>query len=163
MDAADDDHPDEQKFLKLLESFRFADRYYAYCGAHAAEGPDLPPPTQTAALAETGRTFRYQKKEKFFAWRDAKAPADCELGLNVSLENGQAEWILVFKTPSGHLGSPFSALATEAKRLSTPSYRHTPPNPVPNITSQAELGEALDQGLALYDELATMLAAQTWR
>jgi len=163
MGADDDDHPDTQKFLKLLESFRFSDRYYAYCAAHAAEGPDLPTAAQTTALAETGRTFRHNKKEKFFAWRDANAPADCELGLNVSLEHGQVEWILVFKTPSGHLGRPFPALALQTKRLSTPAYRHTPPTPVPNVADPSSLGDALDQGLALYDELAGALAAQTWR
>jgi len=158
-----DEHPDEQPFLKVLEGARFADRYYAYCAAHAMQGYDIPMATQTAVLKETGRTFRYEKKEKFFAWRDAKAPKGCELGVNVSLDNGQVEWILVFETPAGHLGRPFSSLATMTRRLSESTYRHTSPHPTPNVTNKAELRDVIAQGLALYDALADALAAQSWK
>src|SRR5258708_3079299 len=128
----DDDHPDQKKLLELLAGMDFADRSYAYCAAHSQRGPEIPLTTQTAVLKETGRVFRYDKGEKFFAWRDANGPDECELGLNVSLEGAQVEWILAFSTPSGHMGGPLSGLAKLTKQRSTPAYRHSPPHPRPH-------------------------------
>jgi hypothetical protein len=158
----DDTHPDEAKFLKLLASVGFPDRYYAYCSEHAERGPDIPLATQQAALAATGRTFRYDKKEKFFAWRDADGADDGELGLNVSLRDGRVEWILVFATAPGHLGDTFANMALNSKRLAHPAYKHSPPYPTPKVSSKAELDAVIEEGLALYDDLAKHLAARKW-
>lgn len=114
-------------------------------------------------LKETGRTFRYHKGEKFFAWRDANAPEGCELGLNLKIEVSYVEWILVFATPSGHTGGPFSGLARDVKQLSIPKYRHDPPHPRPHVANKAELADVIDEGLAFYDEIAAAIAKQKWK
>jgi len=151
------------RFRQLLAELRFADRYYAYCDAHRTKGPEIPLATQTALLGETGRVFRYHKGEKFFAWRDANAPDGCELGLNVSIDGYQVEWILVFKTPVGHLGTTLASLASGVKQLAVPGYRHDPPYPVPGAANKAELATVLDEGLALYSDVAAAIAKQTWK
>ena len=162
-DDDDDVHPEHAAFTRLLDSLQFADRYYTYCGAHAKGGPEVPLALQTSALAETGRMFRHNKKEKFFAWRDPKAPEGCELGLNVSLEDASVEWILVFKTKKGHLGSTFANMAADVKHLKSPKYKHNPPYPTPLVASATELRRILDDGLAIYDAIATAIAKHDWR
>jgi hypothetical protein len=154
---------EEQRFRQLLAELRFADRYYAYCAAHLKSGPDIPLATQTAVLGETGRTFRYYKGEKFFAWRDANAPKGCELGLNVAIGGHQVEWIFVFRTPAGAVADTFAADARKVKQLTEPTYRHDPPYPVPRAASKAELAKVIDEGLALYDDVAAAIAKQTWK
>ncbi len=166
MDDEDDDdapHPDKAKFLELLEGIDFADRYYAYCQKHEKRGPAIPAPTQIEALAATGYTFSYEKREKFHAWLDVRGGNECELGVNVALDKGDCEWILVFRTPSGHLGGPFSGLALDVKRRTDPQYRHTPPYPTPNIANKRDLLDTLDEGLALYETIAEKIAATTWK
>jgi hypothetical protein len=154
---------EKTRFRRFLADLQFADRYYAYCDAHRARGADIPLTTQTSVLGETGRTFRYHKGEKFFAWRDAHAPDGCELGLNVSIDGYQIEWILLFKTPSGHLGTTLASLASSVKQLAIPAYRHNPPYPVPGAASKTELITVIEEGLALYDDVATAIAKETWK
>ena len=154
---------DTLRLRHLLAEVRFADRYYAYCSEHRKRGPDIPLATQTAVLGETGRTFRYHKGEKFFAWRDANAPDGCELGLNVQIDGHQIEWILSFKALSGHIGDPFAVLALNVRQLTQPTYRHDPPYPVPSAANKAELATVIEEGLALYDEIAAAIAKQTWK
>lgn len=159
---SEDEHPELQRLLKLLAGADFATRYYAYCAAHATEGPDIPVAKQKAAIGATERAFKYDSREKFFSWRDPQPPAGCKLGLNISLDVGQAEWILHFATPQGHLGSTLAMLALQVKRLDNPGYKHAPPYPVPNIARSAELTVVLAEGLALYDEVADQLRAEVW-
>ena len=150
----------DRPYLRLLAAASFAERYYAYCAAHTTEGPDLPLSRQTSALAATGRTFRYHKREGFFAWRDGDAPKGCELGVNLDLRHAQAEWILVYKTPRGHIGGPFALLARLTQQLSIPGYEHEPRSPRPDIASASELRAVIDEGLVLYDEVAKRIAGK---
>ncbi len=161
-DDEDETHPEQSRFLDLLTELRFPDRYYAYCAAHPKTGPEVSLALQTQALSETGRTFRYDKSEKFYAWRDPKAPEGCELGLNLNLREAHAEWILVFGTPSGHVGGTFAISALLAKRTREPNYRHAPPYPTPDISSSKELRAVLSEGLELYDEVAAAIATRKW-
>lgn len=158
-----DDEPDFEELDRLLEDLGFADAYYNYCDRFPRRGPEVPLKTQQDLLAETGRVFKYDKREKFYAWRDSSAPEGCDLGLNLVLERAQVEWILVFRTPSGHLGSPFSAIAASVKRLQDPAYRHAPPNPTPDVSNKAELANAIEEGLALYDRIAGAIVEKSWK
>lgn len=162
-DDEDDEHPENEKLLQQLSAFEFADRYYKYCDAHTTRGPDIPTATQTAVLKETGRVFKYDKREKFFARRDANAPKGCELGININIDGSFVDWILVFGTPAGHLGGPFASLALKVKHLTIPSYRHNPPYPAPRAASKAELAAVIDEGFALYDGMVASLMNQTWK
>jgi len=158
----DDDHPRHVDLLRLLDRLDFPRRYYAYCSAHQKRGPKIPLSLQTPALAATGRTFRYDKREKFFAWRDSKAPKGCVLGLNVSLELAAVEWVLTFKTPEGHVGSTLPYLAMETKRLADPAYKHDPPYPVPSVENADELATVLDEGFAIYQLIADAIGSVIW-
>lgn len=164
MSDDDDRHPAHRKFCDLLRELDFADRYYAYCAKHSKKNcPDIPLALQTKALEETGRTFRYDKREKFFAWRDSDTPKDCELGVNLSLTYAQANWILVLKTPSGHLGGQFSEMALDVKHLVDPRYQHEPRFPTPDIANEKELHSVLAEGIALYEDVAKALRAVRWK
>ena len=159
----DEQHPEERRFVKQLAAFGFADRYYTYCAMHRKPGPDIPTATQKIALEQTGRTFKYDKREDFFAWRDASAPKGFQLGLNIAIRYAAVEWILVFRTPSGHLGGPFASLALKVKRLDTPTYRHDPPYPTPDAANKRELAQVLDEGFRLHDDLAAFLMKKAWK
>ena len=163
-DDDDDRHPAYRELCELMRKLDFAERYYTYCSSHSKKNcPDIPLALQTKALDETGRTFRYDKREKFFSWRDSNAPKGCELGLNLSLRDAQANWILVLKTPSGHLGEQFSAIAEGVKRLADPRYQHEPRFPTPDIANATELRTIITEGLALYDDIATALRSKAWK
>jgi hypothetical protein len=159
----DEEHPEERRFVQQLAAFEFADRYYTYCAAHGKPGPDIPTATQKAVLEQTGRTFKYDKHEDFFAWRDVSAPKGCQLGVNIAIRYAAIDWILVFRTPSGHLGGPFSSLALQVKRLDAPAYRHDPPYPSPDAANKQEFAKVLDEGFELYDELAAFLMKTAWK
>lgn len=163
-DDDEDRHPAHRDFCDVLLKLDFPSRYYAYCEAHAKKDPpDIPVALQTRALDETGRTFRYDKKEKFFGWRDSNAPKGCELGINLVLQFAQADWILVFGTPSGHLAGSFSGIALDAKRLADPSYQHDPRYPTPKIANARELRVVLAEGFALYEDVAKALRSKEWK
>jgi hypothetical protein len=44
-----------------------------------------------------------------------------------------------------------------------PAFQHDPPYPTPRSSNRGELLNVLDEGLALYDEIAAAIAKQTWR
>ena len=53
-------------------------------------------------------------------------------------------------------------LAQQEKSRTQPTYRHQPPYPKPSVTSQRELVEVVQVGLALSDELADRLSTMSW-
>lgn len=79
------------------------------------------------------------------------------------VDRGRVEWVLVFQTPSEHMGSTFAGLANDAMQMDHPAFQHDPPYPTPRASNRGELLNVLDEGLALYDEIAAAIAKQTWR
>jgi hypothetical protein len=47
--------------------------------------------------------------------------------------------------------------------MKDPAYRHDPPYPNPWAASKAELAKVLDEGLALYDDVAASIVKHTWK
>ena len=54
-----------------------------------------------------------------------------ELGVNLSLRHGVAEFILVTRVPAGHIARPFSSLMREADQRFGPTLPEEPPYPQP--------------------------------
>lgn len=79
------------------------------------------------------------------------------------VDRGRVEWVLVFQTPSEHMGSTFAGLANDAMQMDHPAFQLDPPYPTPRASNRGELLNVLDEGLALYDEIAAAIAKQTWR
>lgn len=152
----------QARFIELAASANFGDRYYEYCARFRDVGPEFPLETQIDVLKETGRTFRYHKSEKFFAWRDSNAPEGCELGLNLILRFAKLHWIIVFDTPTVKLGGPMNTVAFQAKRYEHPSFLPDPPNPMARAASKGVLARATQDGLSLYDSLAAQIAKTKW-
>ena len=117
----------------------------------------FPAAEQEAALATTGRAFRYNRREKFYATREAGVPG--ELGANLVLRHGVAEFILVARVPAGHIGDPFGLLMREADRRFGPVLPEAPAYPQPWYQGAAELRQVLADGFVLYAEVAAAVIA----
>jgi hypothetical protein len=158
----DDRDSQEVKFLELLRALRFADRYYEICAAHPGPGVELPPATQEAVLAERGERWKYDKRERFFAFREPAGVAWQELGLNVILRDGMLECILVFATRHGHIGDVFHGMAADVKQREVPDYEHDPPYPCPFFRDEAGLRSALSDCRELYQQIKTAIRNESW-
>jgi hypothetical protein len=144
----------QERLLGLLHQLDFPRRWYDLCVASRVGTPsrDLPVEEQAAALATTGRAFRYNRREKFYATREADVPG--ELGVNLSLRHGVAEFILVLRVPAGHIAGPFSGLMRAADRRFGPVLPEAIPYPQPWYQGVAELQQVLAAGFGLYAEVA---------
>lgn len=140
----------------LARKLDFARRYYALVASTRDGEPcfDLPPSAINDALKSTGRSFRFNRKERFFKTREADAPA--ELGLNLTI-NGSVEFILVVKAHVGHVGRTFHGLALELVEQDAPELMPTPRYPRPSYRDADELRVVLAQGIQLYTELAVSI------
>jgi hypothetical protein len=151
----------EGRLLELLHRLDFARRWYDLCVAtRSAEGVRGRRPAAAdvaAALASTGRAFTYNRKERFHATREADVPG--ELGVNLGLRHGTAEFILVVRGPAGHVGGPFSRLMRAVERLSRPPLPAVPAYPQPWYQGAAELTQVLAAGFGLYAEVAAAIRA----
>lgn len=148
--------PDVQ-LLELLQRLDFSRRWYDFSVATRYGTPlgQLSAEEQEAALSTTARAFRYHRREKFYSTREADFPND--LGMNLALRHGVAEFILVVRPPTGHIGGPFSLLMREADRRFGPVLPETPVYPQPWYQGIDELHRVLAEGLAFYAELANAI------
>ncbi len=150
-----------ERLLGLLHRLDFSRRWYDLCAASRGGGRpparDLPAAEQEAALATTGRAFRFGRREKFYATREAGVPG--ELGVNLVLRLGVAEFILVARVPTGHIGDPFGLLMRKADQRFGPVLSEAPVYPEPWYQGAAELRWVLAEGFGLYAEVATAVLA----
>ncbi len=155
----DDAGAAEARLLGLLHRLDFPRRWYDLSVATRVGTPcrDFPVAEQEAALAATGRAFRYNRREKFFATREPGLP--CELGANLVLRHGVAELILVARVPAGHIGEPFGLLMRKADERFGPVLPDAPVYPQPWYQGAAELRRVLTSGFALYAEVAAAVVA----
>jgi hypothetical protein len=149
----------QTRLFGLLHRLDFARRWYELCAAARVGTPcrDLSAEEQAAALATTGRTFRFKRRESFFAFRETGVPG--ELGVNLSLRDGVAEFILVLRAPAGHIGGPFSGMMRHVERRFGPVLPETPPYPQPWYQGATELRQLLAVGFELYAEVAAAVLA----
>lgn len=148
----------EEVLLALAHGLDFARRYYALVAATRASEPnlDLPATEIKSALEATGRAFRFNRKERFYATREADTPG--ELGLNLAID-GSVEFILVARGPGGHFGPTFHGLALKLAERHAPELVPSPRYPRPAYGNPAELRRVLAEGLGLYAELMTAIRA----
>ncbi len=118
---------------------------------------NLPAAELASALAATGREFSYDDGEQFYATRDAVLAG--ELGVNLIVKGGVAEFLLVVRTPAGHVGGPFPLLMRQAERRFGPPLPPTKPYPQPWYRDGEELRRVLLAGFALYAEVAGAVVA----
>jgi len=148
----------EERLLNLARGVDFARRYYTLVGSTRSGKPchNLPTPDIAAALAATGRSFRFNRREWFYATREVGTPG--ELGLNLAID-GSVEFILVARVSGGHIGRPFHGLALELAQRFTPELIPSPRYPRPGYRDGSELRRVLTKGLALYADLASAILA----
>jgi hypothetical protein len=143
----------EERVLALAQEIDFARRYYALVASTKNGEPcyDLSAEEIRAALESTGRSFRYNRRERFFATRE-KGTAG-ELGLNLTID-GVVEFILVVETPAGHVGSTFPGLARDLVYRYGPPPAEDPLYPRVRYRDAQELCQVLAEGFTLYSDLA---------
>jgi hypothetical protein len=149
----------QERLLAVAQEVDFARRYYAICVPTFSGRPrdDLPATEVAAALEATGRAFRFNRRESFYATRERGAPG--ELGVNLCLKHGVAEFILVARTPAGHVGDAFTALAANVARRYAPELLRDPPYLRPWFRDAGELRLVLRYGFGLYADLASRILA----
>jgi hypothetical protein len=153
----DDADTAQERLLELLHRLDFARRWYDVCAAARSGSPAraLPAEDVAAALDSTGRAFRYNRREQFYATREVGVPG--ELGLNLCLKHGVAEFILVVRVPAGHIAGSFSGLMREVEQRFGPGLPPTPPYPQPWYQGPTELRRVLAEGFGLYAEVAAAI------
>jgi hypothetical protein len=148
-----------EQLLTLAHEVDFARRYYAIVSSTRDGKPaiDLPAGAVESGLKSTGRVFRFNRKERFYATREVDVPG--ELGLNLTLK-GVAEFILVAHAPVGHVGGTFHGMALTLARQHAPELVPEPPYPRPWYRDEAELRRVLADGLCLYADLAAAIRSK---
>ena len=148
----------EARLLVLAQEIDFARRYYALVASNRDSEPcyDLSADEIRAALESTGRSFRYNRRERFFATREKGTPG--ELGLNLTI-NGVVEFIAVVETPAGHIGPTFPGLARDLVYHHGPQPADDPRYPRVRYRGVQELCQVLAEGFALYSDLAAAVRA----
>jgi hypothetical protein len=148
----------QERLLAIAQELDFAQRYYALVAETSGSTPcdSLTADEIRAALESTGRTFRFNKRERFYATREAEAPG--ELGLNLTV-SGVVEFILVVETPAGHVGQTFPGLARALLYRVGPPVAVDPRYPRVRYGDADELQRVLEGGFALYAELAEAISA----
>ena len=152
-------HAAEARLLALLHQLDFARRWYDLCAATRYGKParDLSDADAKAALESTGWTFKSHRKERFYATREGGVPG--ELGVNLSLVHGVAEFILVCRVPVGHIGDVFPVIMRDVEHRFGPELPESPPYPQPWYQGPAELRHVLAEGFGLYAEIAGAIRA----
>jgi hypothetical protein len=148
-----------ERLLALAQGIDFARRYYALVGATRESEPchDLPADEIRTALEVTGRSFRYNRRERFFATREKGTPG--ELGLNLTID-GVVEFILVVEAPAGHIGDNFPSLARDLIYRYGPPPADDPRWPRVRYRNAQELQQVLAEGLTLYSDLAAAVLSR---
>lgn len=149
----DDTNTAQEKLLELLHRLDFARRWYDLCAAarRGEPAPALPASDVAAALDYIGRAFRYNRRAQFYATREVGVPG--ELGVNLCLKHGVAEFILVVRVPAGHIAGPFSKLMRDVEQRFGPPLPPTPPYRQPWYQGPTELRRVLAEGFGLYAEV----------
>jgi hypothetical protein len=147
----------EERLQSLAHEIDFARRYYDLVDSTGDSDPcyDLSADQIRATLELTGRSFRRNRRERFFSTREKGTPG--ELGLNLTVD-GVVEFISVIETPAGHIGPTFHGLARDLV------YRYDRPDDDPEYPrvrygDAQELRQVLAEGFALYSELAAVVLA----
>lgn len=141
------------RFLDILATLDFDRRYYAHC--QAREAP--PGPVFRAEQAEhavegaTGLPFKVHEKENFLAFKETTGAL--EWGLNLAPGSGRLEMILVFETPSGHVGGTFQGMARRVALRREGVFTRHPPCPRPCYNSLESLAESAVFAVGLYRDV----------
>jgi hypothetical protein len=144
----------QKQLIDLLVTSNFDTSYYGFYEATKAEAvpPGIVDSDVFGLIDKLPVQFKFNAKEKFFHYRASEAP---ELGLNLALTPQSAEFILVFKPGSQHIGRQFFVLARDAARhrKGEPYFNYDPPSPRLKFGTEAGLRRALDFGLSLFTEI----------
>lgn len=141
-----------QQLVAALAASDFADRYYRYYEQRHGRGPMSGPDAERVAalLARTGRSFRYDRREQVYAYRERHARG--RIGLNVALPYSTVELILVLECDGQQIGGPFPALARKAALLRDPAFSYEPRAPKLPFGTEIELAHTLMFGVELFDQ-----------
>jgi hypothetical protein len=141
-----------------LRTIDFEGRYYGFyekIKSHVAPS-HLNKRDWESALGETGLTFRYHSRERFFS-SDEKAIGKCTAWLNVAFSHDQAEFILNLMTPAGGSGGPFALLAYSSGLSRDQNFAPDPPYPTLPFTNREQLREVIRFGMELYADIERVL------
>jgi hypothetical protein len=159
INSLEEEEAAQRPLLELLHRLDFARRWYDLCASTLpSRGADpLPAAEVAAALAATGRIFRYDRRERFYATRERVAAG--ELGLNLWPPTSAIQFILVVKTPVRHIGDTFAMLMRSVQKHLGPALPAEPNYPDPHYRDGTELRRILAEGLRLYDNVAGAVLA----
>jgi hypothetical protein len=151
----------KELLLKLLAEINFDTRYYRMTEAHREEMNTRPAAswldTVRMFLETSPLEFKYNKREKFFSHRVSYD--GCEIGLNIAFSSSLLELILVVKVAGEHIGEPFAGLAREIGESRDPGFSPSPAFPKIPFADTEQLQEALESGLALFEDSRRVILA----
>lgn len=153
----------QKRLVELLRDVNFGTRYYEYCDAHVLSEPGFSPAlaAQERALANTGLAFKYDRRERFFGYREGKD--NRSLRLNVTFGRHDIEFGLAFETKAGIVGAPFHLLAERVAQLEHGNeWEHSPRYPRVSFSDEQEFEQAVAFGIALYQDARTRILAEAW-
>jgi hypothetical protein len=146
--------PDEfpAGLVVALREVNFDERYYGFYEQirNRTTPSGLSKRDWDKALAETGLTFRYDAKERFYSTE--KQFGNCIIKLIVAFRHDRVELILDVKTPNGRNGGPFAALANSVGLSRNPSFSPTPPFPALPFSNIEGLREIIGFAMTLYGD-----------
>jgi hypothetical protein len=152
------------ELLDVLEAIDFDRSYYGFYESirdrsqkrwEGARREDF-----EAVLSRTGLEFSYDKKERFFAYREKRD--SMTLGLNVAFRYGEAEFILVARIDGEEIGGPFPMLAYHIGRRRDPSFQPSPSRPRLPFSDRENLEDVVRFGVELYGRARDAMLARDW-
>ncbi len=142
------------QFLNFLKKEKFAEEYYKLYEKSLQEKDkvELDMKAQNELMASFSPPFKYNPSEKFF--HSSEKFGQFVIGLNVCfLHKASIELILILKTPDGHLGTVFPALALQVQQLNDAQFTYNPHFPKPYINNSQQAKEVIMFGIVMFQKI----------
>jgi hypothetical protein len=147
-----------EKLLNVLATKNFASRFYGLYERLRGNRDAMGTKELGRALSDTGISFAFNTKEKFY--RHADVIDGIEVSLGAACIPSGVELLLYLRKDGTIAGGPFHVLAEEVAIRSDPGFSYSPAYPKLPAASAQDLDEIVRFGLTVRQEIEQELAGE---
>jgi hypothetical protein len=149
----------DERLVAALRDVDFDMRYYDFHDRirNRTTPSGLNKPDWERALTETGLSFRYSAKERFFSTQ--QRVGNCAVTFDITFRHDEAALGVDVTTPYGHASGPFALLANSAGVSRDPNFSPAPPFPTLPFSNAEQLREVVRFAVTLFGDVERALTS----